>query len=255
MRVQPILVLAPILLALAPRLAGAADPPDRNQVTALSRTFLRDSAELPMDVIVQTKVIDGKGRKKRDAHSSVQFLFRGYRAAADQYSFRSTAGFMSLKLLHDSLASNFVVINAFSRIAPHGPNQPEVAIEPGAREGLLGIRSHAATDCQCFKMRPNFLYPEQYCYSVVFRVTEDSGGKLVVQDFAVDIDRLPATGNVRYLGFTEIQKIHSDGQVQEARLGDDPNPFLIPKHITTTIETDKGTVVLTSDYSLHKATK
>jgi hypothetical protein len=241
-----------VFLALAPLVAGkTGELPDRGQVTALSRTFLRDSSELPMDVVVQTKVTDAKGKKKRDAHSSVQFLFRGYNGQSDKYSFRSTAGLMSIRILHDSVASNFAVVNAFSRIAPHGENPPALTIGPGPTNGTFEIRSAAAADCHDFKMQPNFLYPEQYCYSVVFRVTADTGGKLVVQDFAVDIDKLPAAGNARYLGPSQVRKIHSDGQVQEARLPGDPQPFLIPKHVTTTIETDKGAIVLTSDYSLH----
>jgi hypothetical protein len=245
-----------ILFAMAPLVAvAAAQLPDRNQVTALSRTFLRDSTELPMDVAVQTKVTDAKGRKKRDAHSNVQVLFNGYNRQSEGYSFRSKSGFTGFKILHDSLGSNFVVIDAFRRLAPHGTNPADVTIEPGTKDGSFVIRSDAPVDCQGFKMQPHFLYPEHCCYSVIFHVTADPGGKLVVQDFAVDIDKLPAAGNVRYLGLTEVRKIHSDGQVQEASFGGDPHPFLIPKHITTTIETSKGTVVLTSDYALHTATK
>jgi hypothetical protein len=244
-----------VVLGLSAVLSGAAILPDRDQLTALSRTFLRDSTELPMDVVVETKVTDSKGKSKRDARSSVQFLFSGYNRQTQRYSFRSTAGFTSLKILHDSFASNFAVINAFSRLLPHDSNPAEVTIEPGAMDGLFVIRSPAAADCQGFKMQPKFLYPEQCCYSVMFRVTAGPDGKLAVQDFAVDIDKLPATGNVRYLGLTEVRKIHTDGLVQEMRMGNDPRPFLIPKHITTTIQTEKGTIVLTSDYSLHTAAR
>jgi hypothetical protein len=86
-------------------------------------------------------------------------------------------------------------------------------------------------------------------------VTRDATGKLAVKDFAVDIEQLPAPGKVRYLGEARVRKIHSDGEVQEARMGDDPHPFLIPKRVTTTIETDKGAVVVTNDYTLHTETK
>jgi hypothetical protein len=76
-----------------------------------------------------------------------------------------------------------------------------------------------------------------------------------VQNFAVDIEQLPARGNVRYLGEGQVRKIHSDGEVQEARMGNDPRPFLIPKRVTTTIETDRGAIVVTNDYTLHTETK
>jgi hypothetical protein len=235
--------------------ASAADLPDRGQITALSKTFLRDSAELPMDVLVKTVVTDAKGKKKRDAQSNVQFVFSGYNAATEKYSFRSTAGFMSLRILHDSIAGNFAAINAFSRLTPHGSNPAEMTIEPGEPGGAFIIRSKAAADCHGFSMPAKFLYGEHYCYTTVFRVTRDAAGKLAIQDFAVDIEQFPAPGKVRYLGEVQVRKIHSAGEVQEARMGDDPRPFLIPKRVTTIIETDKGAVVVTNDYTLHKETK
>src|SRR5215831_7731589 len=99
---------------------------------------------------------------------------------------------MSMRFLHDSVASNFAVINAFSRLVPRGEKSSEVPIEPGAAAGLFLIRGPAAADCQGFQMRQDFLYPERYFYSVMFRVTADAGGKLAVQEFAVEIDKLPA---------------------------------------------------------------
>jgi hypothetical protein len=235
--------------------AAADDLPERGQITALSKTFLRDSAELPMDVLVKTVVTDAKGKTKRDAHSNVQFVFRGYNAGTEKYSFRSTAGFMSLRILHDSMAGNFAAINAFSRLTPHGSNPAEMTIEHGGSGGFFIVRSEAAADCHGFRMSAKFLYGEQYCYAAVFRVARDTAGKLAIQDFAVDIEQLPAWGNVRYLGEGQVRKLHSDGEVQEARMGDDPHPFLIPKRVTTTIETDKGAVVVINDYTLHMETR
>jgi hypothetical protein len=66
----------------------------------------------------------------------------------------------------------------------------------------------------------------------------------------VDISELPAPGKMPYLGDVKILKIHSEGEVQEARMTDDPRPFLIPKRVVTTIETDKGTMTVTNAYTL-----
>ena len=233
----------------------AADVPNRGEITALARTFLRDSAELPMDVQVQTLVTDAKGKKKRDAHSNVRFFFSGFNAKSERYTFRSTAGFMSLRILHDSLAGNFVAINAFTSLAPQSGKPDGVTIEPGATADTFAIRSQPAADCSRFRMSTKYLYPELFCYSVLFHVTKDGSGKLTIQNFAVDIEKLPVQGKVGYLGDAQIRKIHSTGEVQEAHLGDDPRPFLVPKRVTTTIETDKGSVVVTNDYTLQPDAK
>jgi hypothetical protein len=241
--------------ALLVACAAAADLPDRGQITALSKTFLRDSTELPMDVLVKTVVTDAKGKTKRDAKSNVQFLFSGYNARTDKYAFRSTSGFMSMRILQDSIAGNFALINAFSRLTLNGSNPAEVTMEPGVPRDSFIIRIKADADCHGFSMSAKFLYGQQYCYSAMFRVTRDAAGKLAIQDFTVDIEQLPAPGNVRYLGDVQVRKIHSNGEVQEARMGDDPLPFLIPKRVTTTIETDKGAVMVTNDYKLHTESK
>jgi hypothetical protein len=104
-------------------------------------------------------------------------------------------------------------------------------------------------------MPAKYLYGERYCYAAVFRVTCDAAGKLAIQDFAVDIEHLPARGNVRYLGEAQIRKIHSVGEVQEGKMSDDPRPFLITKRVTTAVDTDKGAVVVMNDYTLHIETK
>src|SRR5207244_754185 len=108
------------------------------------------------------------------------FVFRGYNARTENYSFRSTAGFMSLRILHDSVAGNIAVINAFSRLTPHGSKPADVTIEPGGPVGSFIIRSRAAADCHGFSMSAKFLYGEHYCYAAVFRVARDDAGKLAV---------------------------------------------------------------------------
>src|SRR5207248_1959916 len=157
----------------------------------------------------------------RDARSNVHFVFRGYNAATEKYSFRSSAGFMSLRILQDSIAGNLAAINAFSRLTPHRSEPADVTIEPGGQGGSFIVRSKADAACSGFHMTSRLPYGEHYCYSAVFRVTRDTAGKLAIQDFSVDIEQLPGPGMVRYLGEVQVRKIHSDGEVQEARMGDD----------------------------------
>jgi hypothetical protein len=233
---------AGLLCALLASGASGADLPDRSQITGLSKTFLRDSAELPTDVAVKTLVVDAKGKKRRDAQSSVQFPFRGYNAQAERYSFRSAAGLMSRRILNDSVAGNFAVINAFTRLTPNGSALASLSIVAGQSEGVFAVRADYASDCHGFRMSSRFLRGEQYCCTAQL-------------DFAVDIGQLPAPGNVRYLGDMEVRRIHSEGTVQEARMGDDPRLFLIPKRVTTTVETGKGTVTVVNGYTLHLTAK
>jgi hypothetical protein len=107
------------VLLLAPRFASAQPAPDRAEVVALSGTFLRDTAELPMEVDVTVVVTDVKGKQKRNARSKVAFVFRGHNGQTGRFSVRSTTGILSVRGMRDSFAPNLAVINAL-RGSTHG---------------------------------------------------------------------------------------------------------------------------------------
>jgi hypothetical protein len=202
-----------------------------------------------MDVAVNTVVKDAAGRQKRNSKSAARFIFRGYNGQSGQWSFRSNSGILSLKILHDSVAGNFAVIDAFTSIAPR-PGDPAEMIITGGQPGEPFVIRVPAKDCHQFEMAWDFPYPKKKCYDATFYARRDASGGLSIERFAVDIGALPAAGKMPYLGDGQIRKIHADGEVQLARLEHDAKPFLIPKRITTTLGSDKGTMVVTNAYTL-----
>jgi hypothetical protein len=117
----------------------------------------------------------------------------------------------------------------------------------------LLCRGQDDANCHGFKMTGKYLYPDNYCSSVTVHLSRTGDGKLAIRNLAVDVTQLPAAGTVNYLGRAQIREIHSEGEVQEALWEGDPRPFQIPKHVVTTIETDKGSATVTNDYTLHPA--
>lgn len=227
----------------------AQTAPDRDQVMAVSKSFLRDSAELPMDVDVTTVVKDAKGKTKRNAKAKIRFLFKGYSGKSGNFSFHSTSGMFGVRVLHDSVGGNFAVIAAFTRLAPDPDGEPEISIDPEKAGEPLNVHVAGPKNCRPFRMSQKYLYPEQLCPLADFRMIREGTG-LRVESFALDAAKLPAAGKVQYLGEGEIQRFHAEGELQEARLPDDPRPFLIPKRVTTTIATSTGTIVVTNLYTL-----
>ena len=66
-------------------------------------------------------------------------------------------------------------------------------------------------------------------------------------------ERVPQQGHVPdlpYLGEGNVRRFHANGELQQVTLPDDPRPFLIPKRVITTVESEKGTIVVTNDYKL-----
>ena len=202
-----------------------------------------------MDVAVATVVKNAKGKTIRDAHSNVRFLFRGYNAQSGRFSFRAQAGMMSLRIMHDSVGGNFALIDAFALLAPHPDGLTDVAVE-GGQGGEPFILRTAQTDCREFVMTGKHLFPDKRCSKAEFRVRQDAAGALFIERVDFDILNLPAKGRLPYLGEGNVRRFHANGELQQVILPDDPRPFLIPKRVITTVESEKGTIVVTNDYKL-----
>jgi hypothetical protein len=244
--VKPLIAVA---LLPFPWVLLAQTPPDRSQMTELSKSFLRDSAELPMDVAVTTVVKDATGKQKRNATSTVRLLFRGYNAQAGRWSFRANSGLMARRILYDSMGGHLAIFDAFTAIAPRPEGELPIVVEVGDAGAPFVVR---VTDPKCavFEMKGSFPYPNKSCNTSTFDVLRGAAGELGIERFTLDILRLPAAGKVPYLGEATIRKIHTEGEVQLAQLGADTKPFLIPKRVITAIEADRGTLVVTNAYTL-----
>jgi hypothetical protein len=53
-------------------------------------------------------------------------------------------------------------------------------------------------------------------------------------------------------GAATILRYHVDADFQKVLLPGDPKPFLVPKLVTVTVDTDKGKIVMNSEYKLRK---
>src|SRR5579883_226840 len=221
-------------------------PVDRDRVSAVFKTFLRDSAELPMDVAVTTVVADARGREKRHTHSTVRLLFRGYNQQGERFSMRAQAGLFSYRLLHDSMAGDLAIFRAFSLLGVAREAQASWTLT----EDRAGLRVRSApVHCSGFIMDGE-LFPKHDCAAAEFQLGRDAAGELTVDGFSLDSTNLPAAGKVRYLGPVQVRRYHVEGNLQNGYLADDPRPFLVPKHVVATIETDKGTIVVTDDHTV-----
>jgi hypothetical protein len=230
--------------------AAAADgPADRDRVTAVFKSFLRDSAELPMDVAVTTVVTNAAGRQKRHTQATVHLVFHGYNQQAERFTLRSDTGFFHFRELHDSIAGDFEIFKAFSMVVPGKDGRTKSDVEFTEDNGGLTVRT-GQNDCRGFDLKAGELWATQDCSAVEFRLGRDAAGELTVERFRIETKNLPARGNVRYLGPAEVRRLYAEGELQKAYLPGDPRPFLAPKHVVTTIETDKGKVVVTGEHAV-----
>ena len=244
--------LAALASAAVLACAAPASPVDRDAVAALFKLFLRDSAELPMDVQVTTVVTNAKGREIRRKHTSVRLLFRGYNQRSGNFSLTSNGSFFHMRELHDSLAPDFAIFKAFSLAVPGKDGPPKLEV---AEEGPGVVVRAAESDCGAFQMFQGELIARRDCSAVEFTVGRDAAGGLAVQRFRLDARNLPAAANLRYLGACQVRQYHAEGDVQQVYLPGDPRPFLAPRRVVETIGTDRGTIVVTNEHVLSEPAK
>ena len=75
---------------------------------------------------------------------------------------------------------------------------------------------------------------------------------LSIKAFAFDAGGLPVQGKVDYLGEASITAFHVDIDFQKATLPGDPKPFVVPWHVTVSVVTDKGKLVMAGEFALKK---
>jgi len=75
--------------------------------------------------------------------------------------------------------------------------------------------------------------------SVLFKATLNHNG-------------LPLPGNVDYLDEANITGYHVDMDFQKVTLPGDPKPFVVPRHVTVTVITDKGKLLMSGEFALKK---
>jgi hypothetical protein len=75
---------------------------------------------------------------------------------------------------------------------------------------------------------------------------------LTLQHFSFEAGGLPMATEVKPFGKCQLRRYHVEEEFQKTFIAGDPKLFLVPKSIEVTVETDKGTVVLTSQLTARK---
>jgi hypothetical protein len=216
---------------------------------ALAKKYFRDSAELPMNVDVTTVITDAKGKTKRRTHSTVLFVFKGYNQEAGKFTFYGRSGWFNTAALRDSLTGHFSAYLAATYLAPKKGEPHRLEIHQPSHSGEPFLVTAHDSPCSDLVLHERFLFPKQACGSAEFRLRPDSTDFAVFQHFSLDLGHVPARSKVPYLGDVQITSFQAEEDFQKAFLPGDPQPFLLPEKVVTTIATDRGQIVITNLYA------
>lgn len=211
------------------------------QLAAGMRTYLRDSAEFPLRMDLVLVATDSSGQLRQRKKGSGNYDFHGY----NPRSRHSGADYrVSSKSTMPVARNAFVggILPTFALDALSAGASAVLSHDPAARLVTVKIDQ---PDCGDFKWSSEDSTPEQLCGPMEFQVKET---ELSLVRFTFQASKLPISTVVKPFGKCQLRSYRVEAEYQQVFLPGDPNPFLVPKRVETNIETDKGTLLMTSQF-------
>lgn len=222
--------------------------------TAAHRYF-RDTAELPMVQTTTFSVTDLSGRKRKLKAVKGSYLFQGYNQhrhstqvnlAMHESMWAELRGSKLLWISGNSAV--WTTVPGASLYANRDTYKFQVTANP---ESLTTATLTPVRPCP-FSMNDRnsrYYFPDDLCGPSQFELSKD----LVFQKFSYNAPGLPAPVKLDPFGHCTLRTYHTDITFQSVNLPGESDPFLVPKQATTTLETDKGTIVISSTYKPKQA--
>ncbi len=230
-----------------------------DQLTTAAKHYFRDTAEFPLLQKTTFAVVDASGRARKIQNVSAEYVFRGYNRGTKTASGRvhgevsMWAGMTGAKTFKASMSSAVWTIVAGDELFADPGELTFEAGETGTANGMLTARLKPATPCPALTMNDHAAWyvPDHKCGPSEFLLDND----LSFQKFTIDVAGLPASVTLDVFGPCTLQRYHAEVEFQSVAVQGQKEPFLVPKLVTATLETNKGNIVITSVYEPNPAAR
>lgn len=252
-----LLVSVPLVAQFSPRSEQPEKLPGNltlEDLVTAARKYFRDTAEFPMIQTTTFSVVASSGRSRKPKTISRNYLFRGYSRAGNTANAMVTGGSESMwDLLRGSKLGKVSANSAIWTMIPgvwlySDPGAYTLTFAPASSGSKLLIAKMAPKNlCPLLSMshqNSKWYFPDNACGDSEFQLDKD----LRFKQFAFQASGLPAQVDLAPFGRCNLKSYHAELEFQEVTLPQDKAPFLVPKQVTATLETDKGTVVISSMY-------
>ena len=230
-----------------------------DQLTTAAKHYFRDSAEFPLLQKTTVSVVEANGRARKVQTVSAEYIFAGYNQGTKAASGRTHGdvsmwqGMTGAKAFKAATSSAVWTMDAGLRLFA---DPSEVAFEAGETSNADGVRTAKfipAKPCPTVTMKVHgeWYVPDKRCGVGEFQV----GGEMSFQKYTFDLSGLPAPVNVDAFGACILQRYHAEVEFQSVSVQGQKEPFLVPKRVTATLETNKGNIVITSMYEPNPAAR
>ena len=217
------------------------------QVAAAARVTLRDSAELPMEMTVSVVATDVSGRIRKQQNGSYKYNFHGYSQSTGHSSFTVNGPRRTINAALHSVF--FAAIPSFINTEEAEKDFSFEIVEADASSPLFTAKVAPLFACGSFDWDTGHQFLKTFCGPTDFQFYKDD---LSLYAFVFDSTGLPVETKVDPFGSVTLLRYRMEARFQKVTLPGDPHPFLIPQHETITIETNKGKLVINSEFGLRK---
>jgi hypothetical protein len=240
-----LLLLLPVQSSAAAS-SASADQPTLVEVAKASRTYFRDSAELPLVMAVELIAKDPSGRVRKHKTGKVKYDFHGYNPRSENANINIRGSRSVMKAAFVAAMSGTLPMALLTPNADKGFN---LTLQEATKPEFVSLQFVPTLPCESMTWSADAYGPESLCGTYVVQLHRT---RLDLNHFAFKASGLPITGNVEVWGKTVITGYQVEAEFQDVLLPDDPKPFRVPRWIAVTVETGKGTLFMKADYSLKK---
>jgi hypothetical protein len=224
-----------------------------DQLKAAGKRYFRDTAELPMLQTMQFSAFDPSGHTRKTGKLTMEYLFKGYNPRTESGNAR-VSGHVSMwsvmrgnKMVKISLNSANWTMQA-GIVARDFNGSTFEARTLADQDGWALAKLVPKGPCSSVVMKKNaeyYLPDGEFCASSEFQLDHD----LRFQKSSYEVLGLPAAVKIDPFGECTLMRYYAEVEFQIFTMPGEKEPFLLPQRVTTTLETNKGKVVIASVYA------
>lgn len=239
-KLYTLLFVAAILCSAA---SSNAQPLTFDQLAKATKIYFRDSAEFPLRMTMEFSATDANGKLRKHKTGKFDYDFHGYNARAARANLNMRGPKSSIKAgVSAGLAMLFPITVLFNK-ADEGYR---FTAAEGSAPDLVSVKLVPLETCRPATWSVDSYLLNDFCGPAEFQVTRD---EIKLRQFHFEAKGLPLAAKIDYLGAATVNHFYVDAEFQEVLIASDPKPFLVPKRVALTVETDKGKLLMTGDFA------
>lgn len=216
------------------------------QVAKASKIYFRDSAELPLRMNVEMTITDQFGHIRKHKTGKVDYDFHGYNSRSGDAHWNLKG---SRAVLKAALGISNSSLSSATLLSPEAEKLYAFKTSESGNSDMILANMSPLFVCNPFEWSAEMYTAKSLCGSFEIQLQRNN---FELKHVTFNASGLPASAVVDVFGPVTISRFRSEADFQKVLLAGDPKPFLVPKLITVTVDTDKGKIMMSSGYALRQ---